>query len=334
MTGAAPRPSVWRGSARTPTDPEAINATTVYGFVNDHFDLAQLNGITAVRQGASPLSKTSLERLVDPDRGDVVDSSQARMHAKMRTVMGMGSTDESQRLAMQLLRRAQASKGIFSINALFKDFVLIEPLALTRWDVALEAYREASRLYEEFETARRRTQTLEPLPGIAERYHTAGADYVAKNRLLIRDGDGPTGIHVWHAERLAEWAETAIDDNRLAKAEIDEEHAAAAKAAEAADRSEQDTIAQITAAGGDRSELIKLQLEHAKETLEAGRDGAEAVREPPLRVHLSLPISPGDVTLTHACLDDLAAKEAKALEKASATATKAAGLLWQLRQRR
>ena len=79
-----------------------------------------------------------------PGRGDVVDPSQARVHAKMRTVMGMGSTDESQRLAMQLLRRAQASKGIFSINALFKDFVLTEPLALTRWDVALEAYREAS----------------------------------------------------------------------------------------------------------------------------------------------------------------------------------------------
>lgn len=311
---------------------EAINAATVYGFVNDHFDLAQLNGIKAVRQGASPLSKTSLERLVDPDRGDVVDSSQARMHAKMRTVMGMGSTDESQRLAMQLLRRAQASKGIFSINALFKEFVLVEPLALTRWDVALEAYREASRLYEEFETARRRTQTLEPLPGIAERYRTAGADYVAKNRLLTGNGDGPAGIHVWHAEKLAEWAEAAIDDNRLAKAEVDEEHAFAVKTAEAADRNEQDTIAQLMAAGGDRSEVIKLQLERAKETLE----GVEAERgrfDSRLSAFsLSLPISPGDVTLTHASLDHLVAQEAKALERASETVTKAAGLLWQLRR--
>ena len=83
----------------------------------------------------------------------VVDSSQARVHAKMRSVMGMGSSDESQRLAMQLLRRAQASKGIFSINALFKEFVLTEPLALARWDVALEAYREASRLFEVFDGA-------------------------------------------------------------------------------------------------------------------------------------------------------------------------------------
>lgn len=311
--------------------PEAINAATVYGFVNDHFDLAQLDGITAVRQGASPLSKTSLERLVDTDRGDVVDPSQARVHAKMRTVMGMGSTDESQRLAMQLLRRAQASKGIFSINALFKDFVLTEPLALSRWVVALEAYREATRLYDEFETARRRTETLAPLPGIAEKHRAAGADYAAKNRLLTGDGGGPTRIRVWHAEKVADWAETAVDDNRLGKAEVDEEHAAAVKAADAADRREKDTIAQLTAAGGDRSGLIKLQLERAQETLEQ----VEAERrrfETRLSVFgLSMPSSPGDVTLTHASLDDLAAEEAHALKEASEAATKAAGRLWQLR---
>jgi uncharacterized protein YPO0396 len=312
--------------------PEAISAATVYGFVNGYFDLAQLNGITAVRQGASPLSKTSLERLIDLDRGDEVDPSQARIHAKMRAVMGMGSTDESQHLAMQLLRRAQASKGIFSINALFKDFVLTEPLALTRWEVALEAYREASRLYEEFETARRRTQTLEPLPGIAEKYRAAGTDYMAKNRLLIGDGYGPTGIQVWHGEKLAEWAEKAIDDNRLTKAEVDEEHAAAVTAAAAADRREKDTITQLTAAGGDRSGLIQLQLDHERERLE--RVEAERLRfESRLSVfNLFLPTSSGDVTLTHASLDDLAAAEAKALEGTAEAASKSAGWLWQLRK--
>jgi uncharacterized protein YPO0396 len=311
--------------------PEAINAATVYGFVNGHFDLTQLNGITAVRQGASPLSKTSLERLIDPDRGDEVDPSQARIHAKIRAVMGMGSTDESQRLAMQLLRRAQASKGIFSINALFKEFVLTEPLALTRWDVALEAYREASRLYEEFETARRRAQTLEPLPGIAEKYRAAGTDYMTKNRLLIGNGDGPTGIQVWHAEKLAEWAEGAIDDNRLAKAEVDEEHTAAVTVAAAADQREKDTIAQLTAAGGDRSGLIQLQFELAGEKLERAETARLRFQSRLSVFNLHLPTSPGDVTLTHTSLDDLAADETKTLKDAAETATKSAGRLWQLR---
>lgn len=312
---------------------EAINAATVYGFVNDHFDLVQLNGITAVRQGASPLSKTSLERLVDPDRGDVVDSSQARVHAKMRTIMGMGTTDESQRLAMQLLRRAQASKGIFSINALFKEFVLTEPLALTRWDVALEAYREASRLYEVFETARRRTQTLEPLPGIADRWRAAGADYIAKNTLLAEDGDGPARIRVWHAEKVAEWAESAIDDNRLAKAEVDDEYAAATKDAAATAKREDDTLTQLIAAGGDRSTVIQVQLEGEGEKLTRVETERRGFSDRLAAFGLPLPTSPGDVTLTYASLDDLAAKEANGLKELTEAVTTAAGQLSDLRKK-
>ncbi|MEV4569549.1 SbcC/MukB-like Walker B domain-containing protein [Nonomuraea sp. NPDC049419] len=312
--------------------PEAINATTVYGFINDHFDLARLDGITAVRQGASPLSKTSLERLVDPSRGDVVDSSQARVHAKMRTIMGMGSSDESQRLALQLLRRAQASKGIFSINALFKDFVLTQPLALSRWDVALEAYREASRLYDEFETARRRTETLAPLPVTAEKYHAAGADHAAKTRLLTSDSDGPPRIQVWHAEKAAEWAETAVDDNRLAKAEVDEKHAAAAKDAEAAAEREQETLAQVTAAGGDRSESIGLKLDHAKKELERVTDKRRRFENRLSEFGLSLPTSAGDVTLTHASLDDLVTRETRALKEAAEAVLETAGRLSRLHE--
>jgi hypothetical protein len=105
----------------------------LYGLVHDDFSPRRLNGLQPVRPGASPLTKTTLAQLVDLSRGDLVDTSQARIHAKMRTVMSMGRSDESQRLAMHLLRRAQASKGIFNINALFKEFVLTEPLAITRW---------------------------------------------------------------------------------------------------------------------------------------------------------------------------------------------------------
>lgn len=311
--------------------PEAVSGATVYGFVHDTFDLAKLNGITAVRQGSSPLSKTSLERLVQVDRGDVVDPAQARVHAKMRTVMGLGSTDESQRLAMQLLRRAQASKGIFSINALFKDFVLTEPLALARWDVTLEAYREASRLYAEFESARNRTETLAPLPAIAERYRAAGEDYVAKTRLLHGDGDNPSRIRVWHAEKVVEWAEKAIDDNRLAKAEADEAHAAASAAADRAEQRERDTLTQIKAAGGDRSGIIESQLEQARGKL-AGIEAARRRFESRLSAFdMPLPSSPGDVTLTQVSLDDLLTKGDRALGVAQEQVTTTAGRLVQLR---
>ena len=45
-----------------------------------------------------------------------------------------------------------------------------------RWDVVLDAYREASRLYDEFEAARRRMETLKPLPGLAEPPTPAAAE--------------------------------------------------------------------------------------------------------------------------------------------------------------
>jgi uncharacterized protein YPO0396 len=311
--------------------PEAINAATVYGFVHDSFDLAQLHGINAVRQGASPLSKTSLERLVDVRRGDLVDPSQARVHAKMRTVMGMGATDESQRLAMQLLRRAQASKGIFSINALFKEFVLTEPLALARWDTALEAYREASRLYDEFETARRRTDTLKPLPDLAEKYRSAGADYSAKHRMLFSDGDSPSRIEVWHAGQVVEWAAVAVEDNRLAKAQVDEDYASAARKADAANQREQNTIDRITAAGGDRSEAIVAKLDSERKTLNRLNEERDRFTNRLSVFGLGLPTSSGDVTLTHTSLEQVSTRDTEGLKDATEAATQASGRLWKLR---
>ena len=84
-----------------------------------------------------------MRHLINPARGDLIDHRQTRMHAALRRALQIGRAEESQRMAMQLLRRAQASKGIFSINDLFKDFVLTEPRALARWDVTLDHYREA-----------------------------------------------------------------------------------------------------------------------------------------------------------------------------------------------
>jgi len=116
---------VWVGADAT--DNASIGNSTVYGLVHDAFDLARLDGLRPARLGAAPLSEASMRHLIDPARGDLVDQSQPRMHAAMRRALQMGRTEESQRLAMHLLRRAQASKGIFSINDLFKEFVLTDP---------------------------------------------------------------------------------------------------------------------------------------------------------------------------------------------------------------
>ena len=141
-TGAGKRVTAFRLAwvGTDATDNASIGNSTVYGFVHDAFDLSRLDGLKPARLGAAPLSEASMRHLIDPARGDLVDH-RASPGCTPRCVAhcGWGSTEESQRLAMQLLRRAQASKGIFSINDLFKDFVLTEPRALARWDVTLDA---------------------------------------------------------------------------------------------------------------------------------------------------------------------------------------------------
>ncbi|MBP2320520.1 uncharacterized protein YPO0396 [Kibdelosporangium banguiense] len=277
---------------------EAIGASTMYGFVLDGFDLACLDGLTGVRVGASPLSKTSLERLIDTARGDLVDSSQGRIHAKMRTAMSMGRTDESQRLAMHLLRRAQASKGIFNINALFKEFVLTEPLAMARWDTALEAYREAAKLYNEFEYARKRLNTLNNLPSLAERYWAAGSDYVLKQRLLAEPTPGqPSRLCVWHAGRIYDWASTKIDDNRLAHAELDEKLQAAELLDKRAQDAFDDILDTLKAAGGDRTQTLTIQLEMANTKLSQIEQHRAKFTTRLKEFRLNLPTSQGDLTL-------------------------------------
>ncbi|MFD7159033.1 ATP-binding protein [Kribbella sp. NPDC059898] len=305
-----------------------INSSTVYGLVHDDFPLEQLNGLRPVRAGAAPLTKATLTPLIDVSRGDIVDS-QARVHAKMRTAMSMGKSDESQRLAMQLLRRAQASKGIFNINALFKEFVLTEPLALSRWTTALAAYQEAIKLYKEFEDARKRQKTLAPLPEIAERYKAAGADYVLKQELLKYD---VPRLKVWHAEKIDTWAEKAVEDNALARAEVEEELQKATLDDKAAKQQFQDVLNQFTAAGGDPSQALALELKHASEQQSKLSAYRAELTTRLGEFKLPLPTSRGDVTLTKASiatmLDELAEVEgadAAQSKTAAARADKLAG---------
>lgn len=335
-TGTGRRVTAFRVAWVTPDvdGPEAINNATTYGFVNDVFDLAALNGIKPARVGSSPLSKTSLAPLVDLERGDVVDASQGRVHAKMRSVMGMGSNDESQHQAMQLLRRAQASKGIFSINGLFTELVLTEPLAIARWDQALQAYREASALYDEFEAARVRQTTLEPLPGLADKYRAAGADYSAKNRLLIPSDETQTPrVDVWHATRVADWVERLVQDNRLDRATVKAELAKATRRAEDAEVREREARDLVTAAGGQKAKLIEAWLEPARADLERAEAARRRFGQDLAPLDLSLPESEADHAVLMAILEEQLVQAGARLKLADGAASKAEGIHWGAKER-
>lgn len=312
---------------------DEITSGTVYAFIQDDFDLQRLNELRPTRAGSSPVTQASVEKLVTLPR-DLVTGSQPSMHARMRRVMGIGSTEESQKLALTLLRQAQSSKGIFSINDLFKQFVLTEPLALQRWDIALAAYREASALYQVFETARKRLDALKDAPGLAQRYAAAGQDATVKRQLLRpRASEEATRVEIWHAEKVISWITRAIDDNRIAEALAREDVGAATALAAAARDRWGDVMQQITAAGGDRSQSLKSQVDAQQALLRSVEAARAHVARRLEGVGLRMPDSVGDMSLM---LTEISNKlttlraEKKAVDPLSADHN---GLVWDLRKR-
>ncbi len=297
------------------TDNVAIGNSTVYGFVHGGFDLARLDGLKPARLGAAPLSEASMRHLIDPDRGDLVDRRQARMHTAMRRTLQMGQTEESQRLAMHLLRRAQASKGIFSINDLFKEFVLTEPRALERWDVTLEHYQEAARLYEEFELAKTKTETLKELQAAAERYRSAGRDATGKRALAQPPASGVARLRLWHAGRVLDWTQAREGDVRLELAQATEDLQEAQTRKTGAEEAEKLALEALVAAGADQAALIherikQAEAEHA--AIEARRDAMTARLQEFGQV---LPSSSGDLELLRGSLNEQSARLATDLEQ-------------------
>ncbi|GAA4168025.1 ATP-binding protein [Gryllotalpicola koreensis] len=248
--------------------PEQIASTTIYGLLHRHFDLSALNTLSGNRAGSSPLSLGNLAPFANDSR-DVFDQSQKRIHARMRTSLGLGRTEDSQKNAHDLLHLAQASKGIFNIDTLFKNHMLTTPQAPRRWEHALASYREASKLYDEFEQARRRKETLEPLPKFAEQYNHARTSYSAKLAIVAAPDDGsPSRLQVWHRSKTLDWAETQA---RTARDELTQLTASlhAARDAEAAAKDELDAAqAALLAAGGDPTGELKARLQAAREDLE------------------------------------------------------------------
>ena len=258
-----------------------------------------------------------MRHLIDLDRGNLVDRRQARMHTAVRRTLQMGHTEESQRLAMHLLRRAQASKGIFSINDLFKEFVLTEPRALERWDVTLEHYQEASRLYDEFELTKTKTETLKELRAAADRYRSAGRDATDKRALAQPSASGVARLRLWHADRVLDWAHAREEDGRLELAQATEDLQAAQARKREAEEAERLALEALTAAGADQAALIHERIKQA----EAEHAAIEA-RRTAMTTRLQafgqiLPSSSGDLELLRGSLGEQRAGLAADLEQLS-----------------
>lgn len=274
---------------------DEVNSTTMYMLVHGAFSLQRLGEVEEAARSRSPLNESALKSLVDQSR-DLVTASQPTLRTRLCDKLGIGDSEESQLLALQLLRQAQASKGVFSINDVFKKFVLTEPLALSRWKTTLSAYREASSLYDVFEDARKRLSILKDIPKHAERYESAIAGSDAKRRLYTETDDrGRTRLGVWHAERVRDWIEAETEQNRISRATADQQRQSARSKAAAAEAAWNSLAAQVTLLGGDRTKLIKAELKAAQEAHDRVARDRAAFEKQLSSVSLDLPHSAEDM---------------------------------------
>ena len=253
----------WIGTDTSSQDD--VTQASVYLLVRGPFDLSRLTEVKRDASSSSPLTKGSLARLLDPVR-DLVTYSQPEFRVQLCGELGIGGSDESQLKALTLLRRAQASKGVFSIDELFKSFVLTQPKALSRWETTLGTYREASALYDVFETTRKKLGVLEPVPALADRYEIAGHDATEKRR-LIDESHGPSRLRVWLAEKVGSWVSGEVDRVTTEKRALSESRRRAADDDTAAFRAREQALARIGDLGGDPSQSLRQLVATAERDL-------------------------------------------------------------------
>jgi len=299
----------WIGPETSSQD--EVTQSTVYLLVRGRFDLSRLTEARRDPTSTSPLTKSSLSRLVDPAH-DLVTYSQPELRVRLCGVLGIGGSDESQLKALTLLRRAQASKGVFSIDELFTQFVLTQPKALSRWETTLATYREASQLYDVFETTRKKLEVLEPVPALAEQWQAAGDDATAKRRLLAEGdepGAEPSRLRVWLAGKVGDWVGGEVDRVQLAKREATETRRRAADDEEVALRAREQALAQIADLGGDPSHSLREQVRWAEDALARVEAQHRRFAAPLEGVGEAVPTSADELEALHGRASSLAAEE-------------------------
>jgi hypothetical protein len=62
-------------------------------------------------------------------------------------------------------------------------------------------------LYDEFELAKTKTETLKDLPVVAEQYRSAARDAFSRRALAQPPDSGVARLQVWHASKTLDWAQ-------------------------------------------------------------------------------------------------------------------------------
>ncbi|NHC23352.1 hypothetical protein G6553_09225 [Nocardioides sp. IC4_145] len=221
----------------------------------------------ATHEGALPLGTlevavgerfhaTTLKKLFPGIR---VHRTYAEFAAVLHARLGIGANGDGA-TALRLLARIQAGNQVRSVDELYKEMVLERPSTYAAADRAVEHFDDLERAYAAMRTEEEKLALLEPITGLHER-GTAAAERLAALDAYGVTLPGDTPLRLWLLRTHLRLIETAVAENRDARATTADALASAISAEQTLLGDLEAAKEQHRAAGGSTVQSLGLALQ-------------------------------------------------------------------------
>ena len=203
-----------------------------------------------------------------------VHRTYAEFAAVLHARLGIGANGDGSK-ALRLLARIQAGNQVRSVDELYKDMVLERPATYAAADRAIEHFDDLDSAYSAMRTEERKLEVLEPITRLHER------QAAARGRAAELDSygvtvSGDTPLRLWLLRTHLRLLETAVEENRLARAATTEQLGSGSAAEAALQRDLESAKEAHRAAGGTTLQALAATLE-AEQVVREDRAGRRAV---------------------------------------------------------
>lgn len=191
-----------------------------------------------------------------------VHRTYAEFAAVLHARLGIGANGDGAK-ALRLLARIQAGNQVRSVDELYKDMVLERPTTFAAADRAIEHFDDLDTAHSAMRTEEQKLELLAPIADLHERRVGASRRLAELDSFGVT-AEGDTPLRRWLLRTHLRLVETAVADNRAARAAATEELATTA-AAERTGLADLEAAKEAhRAAGGATLQSLALSLEQER----------------------------------------------------------------------
>lgn len=191
-----------------------------------------------------------------------VHRTYAEFAAVLHARLGIGANGDGAK-ALRLLARIQAGNQVRSVDELYKDMVLERPTTFAAADRAIEHFDDLDTAHSAMRTEEQKLELLAPIAELHERRVGASRRLAELDSFGVT-AEGDTPLRRWLLRTHLRLVETAVADNRAARAAATEELATTA-AAERTGLADLEAAKEAhRAAGGATLQSLALSLEQER----------------------------------------------------------------------